>query len=82
MSEALTISYRFDLPDGSAKTLELAFDAVDFRLLKPPPDPPPFWTELAFSRCANCPLDEKLNPHCPAALQLASALEPLSALVS
>jgi len=82
MSEALTITYRFDLPDGSAKTLEFAFDAVDFKMLKAPPDPPPFWTELAFSRCANCPLDERLNPHCPAALQLASALEPLSALVS
>ena len=82
MSKALTITYRFDLPDGSAKTLEFAFDAVDFKMLKAPPDPPPFWTELAFSRCANCPLDEKLNPHCPAALQLASALEPLNALVS
>jgi hypothetical protein len=51
-------------------------------MLKAPPDPPPFWTELTFSRCANCPLDERLNAHCPAALQLASALEPLSALVS
>jgi hypothetical protein len=82
MSPALTIVYRFDLPDGSAKTLEFAFDAVDFKMLKAPPDPPPFWTELTFSRCANCPLDESLNTHCPAALQLASALEPLSALVS
>ena len=82
MSPALTIVYRFDLPDGSAKTLEFAFDAVDFKMLKAPPDPPPFWTELTFSRCANCPLDETLNAHCPAALQLASALEPLSALVS
>ena len=82
MSPALTIVYRFDLPDGSAKTLEFAFDAVDFKMLKAPPDSPPFWTELTFSRCANCPLDERLNPHCPAALQLASALEPLNALVS
>jgi hypothetical protein len=82
MSAALTIVYRFDLPDGSAKTLEFAFDAVDFKMLKAPPDSPPFWTELTFSRCANCPLDERLNPHCPAALQLASALEPLNALVS
>jgi hypothetical protein len=82
MSEALTITYRFDLPDGSTRTLDFAFSAVDFKMLKAPPDPPPFWTELAFSRCANCPLDEKLNAHCPAAMQLASALEPLSALVS
>ncbi len=82
MSEALTITYRFDLPDGSTRTLDFAFGAVDFKMQKAPPDPPPFWTELAFSRCANCPLDEKLNAHCPAAMQLASALEPLSALVS
>jgi hypothetical protein len=82
MSEAHTITYRFDLPDGSAKTLEFTFDAVDFKMLKAPPDPPPFWTELAFSRCANCPLNENQHPHCPSALQLASALEPLSALVS
>jgi hypothetical protein len=82
MSDAHTIIYRFDLPDGSAKTLELTFDAVDFKMLKVPPGPPPFWTELAFSRCANCPLDDVRNPHCPAALQLASALEPLKALVS
>jgi hypothetical protein len=82
MSEALTITYRFDLPDGSTSSLDFTFGAVDFKMLTPPPDPPPFWTELAFSRCANCPLDEKLNAHCPAALQLASALGPLSALVS
>jgi hypothetical protein len=82
MSEAHTIIYRFDLPDGSAKTLEFTFDPVDFKMLKAPPGSPPFWTELAFSRCANCPLDEARNPHCPAALQLASALEPLKALVS
>jgi len=82
MSEAHAITYRFDLPDGTAKTLEFTFDAVDFTMLKAPPDPPPFWTELSFSRCANCPLDGRKNPHCPAALQLSSALEPLDALVS
>ena len=82
MSETHTITYRFDLPDGSTKSLEFTFDAVHFKMLQAPPDPPPFWTELAFSRCANCPLDEKRHPHCPAALQLASTLEPLKALVS
>jgi hypothetical protein len=82
MSEEHAISYRFDLPDGASKTLEFTFDAVNFKLLKAPPDPPPFWTELGFSRCANCPLDAAQNPHCPAALQLASTLEPLKALVS
>jgi len=76
------IRYRFDLPDGTAKTLEFAFDAVNFRMLTAPLEDPPFWTVLGFSRCANCPLDERDAPHCPAALQMASAVEPLKTLVS
>src|SRR5580692_6127878 len=43
---------------------------------------PPFWTDLKFNQCANCPLDAAEHPHCPAALQMASAIEPLKALVS
>jgi hypothetical protein len=49
---------------------------------KAPPADPPFWTNLSFSQCANCPLEQRENPHCPAALQMASAVEPLKALVS
>ena len=82
MSEPLRIRYRFDLPDGSQKTLDFSFHPSSFRLLNPAPAQPPFWTELKFNRCANCPLSEREHAHCPAALQMASALEPLKALVS
>jgi hypothetical protein len=82
MSEPHRIRYRFDLPDGTVETLEFSFDPVHFRMLKPAPPNPPFWTELNFSRCANCPLDAAAHTHCPAALQMASAVEPLKALVS
>jgi hypothetical protein len=82
MSEPLRIRYRFDLPDGSQKSLEFSFDPTTFKLQNPPPADPPFWTELKFNRCANCPLNEQDHPHCPAALQMAAALEPLKALVS
>jgi hypothetical protein len=82
MNEPLRIRYRFDLPDGSQKTLEFSFDAATFKLLNPPPPDPPFWAELKFNRCANCPLNEQQHPHCPAALQMAAALEPMKALVS
>ena len=82
MSEPLRIRYRFDLPDGSVKTLEFEFDSTDFRMLKALPTEPPFWTELGFCRCANCPLDDRVSTHCPAALQMASAVEPLKALAS
>jgi hypothetical protein len=82
MSEAQLIRYSFDLPDGSRKTLDFSFDPKDFRLLNPVPAEPPFWTELEFSQCANCPLSKAEHAHCPAALQMANAVETLKALVS
>jgi len=82
MSEAQLIRYSFDLPDGSRKTLDFSFDSKDFRLLNPVPAEPPFWTELEFSKCANCPLSKAEYGHCPAALQMADAVETLKALVS
>jgi hypothetical protein len=82
MSDAQRIRYRFDLPDGSQKFLDFSFDARDFRLSNAAPAAPPFWTDLKFNQCANCPLDAAEHPHCPAALQMASAIEPLKALVS
>ena len=82
MSAPLRIRYRFDLPDGSQKALDFRFDAASFRLSNPPPADPPFWTELKFNQCANCPLSAARHSHCPVALQMAAALEPLNALVS
>jgi hypothetical protein len=82
MTQELRIRYRFDLPDGSKKHVDLNFAAADFRLSNPTPVNPPFWTELKFSQCANCPLSTDEYAHCPAALHMAPAVESLKALVS
>jgi hypothetical protein len=82
MSDPHRIRYDFELPDGSKKTLKFFFDSRDFRLRNPPPAEPPFWTELGYNQCANCPLDSSAHAHCPAALQMAAAIDPLKALVS
>jgi hypothetical protein len=82
MSATLSIRYRFDLPDGSQRTLNFTFDSASFRLTNALPAEPPFWTELKFNQCANCPLKPAAHPHCPSALQMAAALEPLKELVS
>src|SRR5260370_2270854 len=82
MSDPQRIRYRFDLPDGSQKSLDLTFGATDFRLSNAAPAAPPFWTALTFNQCANCPLSAADHPHCPAALQMASAVELLKTLVS
>jgi hypothetical protein len=82
MSDPQRIRYCFDLPDGSQKSLDFSFDAEDFRLSNAAPAAPPFWTALTFNQCANCPLSAADHPHCPAALQMASAIELLKTLVS
>jgi hypothetical protein len=82
MKHALHIRYQFDLPDGSKKHVDLKFAAADFRLVNPTPAEPPFWTELKFSQCANCPLNAAEHAHCPAALHMVPAVESLQALVS
>jgi hypothetical protein len=82
MSQSLDIRYRFDLPDGSQKHLHLEFTAAEFRLKNAAPAAPPFWTELKFSQCANCPLNADEHKYCPAALQMATVIESLKALVS
>jgi hypothetical protein len=82
MNEGQRIRYSFDLPDGSQQSLDFSFDAVDFRLSNAAPAAPPFWTALTFNQCANCPLNAADHPHCPAALQMASAIELLNTLVS
>lgn len=82
MKETLRIRYDFDLPDGSKKHLDLYFDARNFRLTNDVPAEPPFWTELKFCQCANCPLSSEEHPQCPAALHMAPAVELLKELVS
>jgi hypothetical protein len=82
MSASLGIRYRFDLPDGSRTQFDFQFDAVTFRLTNPPPAAPPFWTELEFSQCANCPLNASDTKHCPPALHMADATRRLAGLVS
>jgi hypothetical protein len=82
MTEPLKIRYRFDLPDGARKNLDLSFNGADFRLANAAAAEPPFWTELKFSQCANCPLKVEQHPYCPAALHMAPAVELLEALVS
>jgi hypothetical protein len=82
MKETLRIRYGFDLPDGSKKHVDLCFDPANFRLTNAVPAEPPFWTELKFSQCANCPLNSEEHPHCPSALHMAPAVELLKELVS
>jgi hypothetical protein len=82
MKETLRIRYGFDLPNGSKQRVDLSFDPANFRLTNEVPADPPFWTELKFSQCANCPLSTDEHSHCPSALHMAPVVELLKELVS
>jgi hypothetical protein len=82
MTSPFRIRYRFELPNGSRKRIDLQFDARDFRLIDTVGAEAPFWTELTYNQCANCPLKPDEHKHCPAALHMAPAVESLKALVS
>jgi hypothetical protein len=82
MKDTLHIRYGFDLPNGSKNHVDLSFDPGNFRLTNEVPQEPPFWTELKFSQCANCPLSTDEHSHCPSALHMAPAVEVLKELVS
>jgi hypothetical protein len=82
MSEPQSIGYRFELPDGRQTTLQFEFDGAGFRLTNDAPADPPYWTELTFNQCANCPLSPAQHPRCPAALQMVPAIGPLESLAS
>ena len=82
MTAPQRIRYRFDLPDGSARVLDFEFTARDFQLMNAAPEEPPFWAELGFNRCPNCPLDADKHRCCPPALHMSESVEKLHALVS
>ncbi len=82
MSNSPHIRYRFDLPDGSHEVFDFWFREPDFRLVNPPPAETPFWAELTFNQCANCPLNAAEQARCPPAAQMVGALDKLNTLVS
>jgi Domain of unknown function (DUF6901) len=82
MAKIFTITYEFTLADNSEEIFELVFDAQTVELIIDHPVPPPAWTELPHHRCPPCPLKLETHPHCPVALNLATAISRLDRLMS
>ncbi len=82
MTAPQRVRYRFDLPDGTARVLDFEFTAREFQLVNTVPAEPPFWAQLDFNRCPNCPLDAAVHPCCPPAMHMSEPVQKLHALVS
>jgi len=64
----LVFHYTLEFEDGTTKVFELTLNGQSLDLQLPPPASPPEWTQLTYSQCDKCPLQDK--PHCPIALNL------------
>jgi hypothetical protein len=70
----IEFTYRFQLPDGSARVHLVVIDRKTLQL-QFTDEHPPAWTELERNKCSNCPLDAATTPYCPAARGAAAVCE-------
>jgi hypothetical protein len=73
--ETLSYNYKFFFEDGKFTEFNCVLDSITLELKSDLPEPYPEWTELEVHRCPHCPLDPRLESHCPVALNV---LAPVS----
>lgn len=75
MGDELKFRYKFIFRDGGVKEFVVRLNGATLALKTEKRDSYPEWTKLDFERCANCPLPEEGNEHCPVALGLYDVLD-------
>lgn len=78
----LRYRYRFLLPDGTVRTINLAAKLPALQLELPEGQKTPDWARLGFHQCENCPLSEAETPNCPVAERLVEFCEKLAPILS
>jgi hypothetical protein len=76
------IEYIFTLPDGNREVFLFAHEATSMDLTGPQAIFLPYWTELDYHRCPNCPLNSGTHPRCPLAACLVPIVHRLGNLLS
>lgn len=70
-----TYRYTFCFGDGSQKRFAVNLDPETLELIPKPGATPPFWAQLSYYQCPNCPLQEASSPTCPVAVNIAEIVE-------
>lgn len=69
MANPINVDYLFRFTNGDTKEISLQLDE-DTLLVSGIKPEPSFWSTLTFHQCSVCPLDPRIDPHCPIALLL------------
>ncbi|ATG90842.1 DUF6901 family protein [Methylomonas koyamae] len=80
--DVLRFVYRLKADDYECAEFPIEIHKPTMTLIPAAQEPYPFWTELAYHQCHNCPLQAAQTPHCPVAVNLAPLLELCGHLVS
>ena len=67
---SITVTYRFQFPDGRTKDHGVVLDADTGRQVTSPLNSPQAWTDLEHKKCRHCPLNKAEHPECPVARNL------------
>ena len=72
-----TLSYRYTflLGDGTKRRFEVKVDYGTLGMVGTAPADLPEWTRLEFCKCDNCPLDPRVHPRCPVAVNMVDLIE-------
>lgn len=83
MSEnVLNFTYRLSAVDFASQDFLIEVDKQSMTMLSVTQPPYPFWTELSYQQCRNCPLNSEQTPYCPVAVNVVPLLELCGHLVS
>jgi hypothetical protein len=80
--EVIAFQYRFMFDGGFEKQIDVKLDKKTLNLIQRKKPSYPKWTELAFWKCPNCPLDETYNVFCPIAVNLVGLVDFFQDMIS
>jgi len=76
------ILYQFRFDRRDIKTFKFSINPENMVMLSPEPVNRPVWTKLEYHQCACCTLDNKEQPYCPIASNIANIIETFKDKIS
>lgn len=80
--DTFNVQYRFSMADESREVFDLKIDARSLNMLVDIPDNPPFWTEIDYYQCPNCPFTKNGKLYCPLSINLVDVVKRFGRIIS
>lgn len=81
-AKPLVVDYQLIFADGKTIRFAIEIDRATETFVSPVAETPPFWAELGYRQCENCPLSTEQVLHCPVAVNLMPLIDLCSSLIS